>query len=138
MPHRVGPVDSQVITIEARDTTGMDNMATDDGRSDEVVCRSRLLDHYEAVAAASQRMLAAARDDRWDEVARLGRALSAIDRRAESRLQRPPGSTTLKTSVACNYCDAFWPPMPRSAAALSPWWAQLEDLYRGRVVATTH
>lgn len=135
MPHRVAPVDSQVITIEARDTTGMDNMATDDGRSDEVVCRSRLLDHYEAVAAASQRMLAAARDDRWDEVALWEeRCLQLIvelkQTAATARLDDTEDERRLQLLRRILAADAEI----RSRA--EPWWAQLEDLYRGRVVAT--
>lgn len=41
----------------------------DDGRG-TAAARSLLLEHYEAIADASQRMLAAARHSDWDEVAR--------------------------------------------------------------------
>lgn len=44
-------------------------MPPDDGRGAAVV-RSQLLEHYEAIARASQRMLDAARVSDWDEVGR--------------------------------------------------------------------
>jgi flagellar protein FliT len=48
---------------------GYDEMPPDDGRSTAVV-RAHLLDHYEAIARASQLMLDAARKSDWDEVGR--------------------------------------------------------------------
>ena len=44
-------------------------MPPDDGRG-TAIARSQLLDHYEAIARASQRMLEAAKQSDWDEVAR--------------------------------------------------------------------
>jgi flagellar protein FliT len=44
-------------------------MPPDDGRSKAIV-RAHLLDHYEAIARASQLMLDAARKSDWDEVGR--------------------------------------------------------------------
>lgn len=41
-----------------------------DDRRDSEHQRGSLIEHYEAIAAASQTMLAAARRDDWDEVAR--------------------------------------------------------------------
>lgn len=122
-------------TIEVRDMTGMDEMATDDGRSDELVSRSRLLDHYEAVAAASQRMLVAARDDRWDEVAlweeHCLQLIAALKQTAATaRLDDTEDERRVQLLRRILAADAEI----RSRA--EPWWAQLEDLYRGRVVVT--
>jgi flagellar protein FliT len=47
----------------------MDHMPPDDGRG-TAIARSQLLDHYEAIARASQRMLVAAKESDWDEVTR--------------------------------------------------------------------
>jgi hypothetical protein len=44
-------------------------MPPDDGR-ETAIARSHLLDHYEAIARASQRMLEAAKESDWDEVTR--------------------------------------------------------------------
>jgi flagellar protein FliT len=48
---------------------GIDHMPPDDGRG-TAIARSQLLDHYEAIARASQRMLDAAKESDWDEVTR--------------------------------------------------------------------
>jgi flagellar protein FliT len=48
---------------------GSENMPPDDGR-ETAIARSQLLDHYEAIARASQRMLEAAKESDWDEVTR--------------------------------------------------------------------
>ena len=44
-------------------------MPPDEGRG-TAIARSQLLDHYEAIARASQRMLEAAQASDWDEVTR--------------------------------------------------------------------
>jgi flagellar protein FliT len=44
-------------------------MPPDDARG-TAITRTQLLDHYEAIAVASQRMVVAARESDWDEVAR--------------------------------------------------------------------
>ena len=51
------------------DQHGIDYMPPDDGRG-TAIARSQLLDHYEAIARASQRMLEAAKVSDWDEVTR--------------------------------------------------------------------
>jgi flagellar protein FliT len=48
---------------------GKDEMPPEDGRGTAVV-RAHLLDHYEAIARASQLMLEAARRSDWEEVGR--------------------------------------------------------------------
>jgi flagellar protein FliT len=44
-------------------------MPLDDGRG-TAIARSQLLDHYEAIARSSQRMLEAAKESDWEEVTR--------------------------------------------------------------------
>jgi flagellar protein FliT len=110
-------------------------MAPDDARDDVAVCRSRLLEHYEAVAAASQQMLAAARGDRWDEVAqweerclKLIAALKAAS--ANAQLEDHEDERRMQLLRRILAADA------EIRTRAEPWWAQLDDLYRGRVVAT--
>jgi flagellar protein FliT len=54
------------VRIEHR---GIEDMPPDDGRG-TAIARSQLLDHYDAIARASQLMLEAARHSDWDEVSR--------------------------------------------------------------------
>ncbi len=49
-----------------------------------------LLDHYRALEAASQRMLAAARCAQWDEVARIEQASRQLIARLEEAARRDP------------------------------------------------
>lgn len=64
----------------------------DDGRlfSARAVGAPRLIQRYEAIAQASRRMLTAARDENWDEVARLeGRCRELIaELKAAGRTER--------------------------------------------------
>lgn len=111
-------------------------MAPDNGRGEMAVPGSRLLEHYEAVAAASQRMLAAARADRWDEVAEweehcLTLILALKEASASVSLELHEDERRVHLLRRILAADAEI----RSRA--EPWWAQLDDIYQGRV-ATPH
>ncbi len=58
---------------------------------------SPLLEHYRALEAASQHMLAAARRERWDEVARIEQASKALIADLKDAARRHPMSRDDRT-----------------------------------------
>jgi flagellar protein FliT len=70
-----------------------DDMPSDSGRNASALARAHLLERYEAIADASQRMLDAARAADWDEVARMEercRLLIAALKAASLQQSLPP------------------------------------------------
>lgn len=93
--------------------------------------QSPTIEHYEAIAAASRRMLDAARADDWDAVAREEehcRALIGLLKRA----QRDSNATSLVRRQRLALLTAILADDAEIREISEPWLVQLEALLAGR------
>lgn len=104
----------------------MHEMPPDDGR-EAAVARSQILEHYEAIARASQRMLDAARASDWAEVGRQEercRMLIAALKAAAVRTTLPPAENRRRIELLRRILTDDAEIRGRS----EPWLKQLERL----------
>ncbi len=104
-------------------------MAPDD-RRDLQHARSSLIEHYEAIAVASQAMLAAARRDDWDEVARQEQLCRGLIARLQQAAQNSSESIDNRRRFAVLRAVLADDAEIRERA--EPWLRELEQFLSGR------